>query len=806
MAKAGDETDYVESVQVTWADTERGRGPLGTAIRTRKPCVCQHIGTNPNFAPWRDEALKRGYAAVLSLPLVCEKALLGGLTIAASEFDAFDEAEIQLLSELANDLAFGVLALRTRAERDRVEQELRKAQTELERRVAERTSALAEVNKSLRESEALYHSLVENLPINVIRKDRQGRFTFGNTRFCRTLDQKLEQIIGKTDYDYYPRELAEKYQRDDRNVIETGIIFQDTEEHVQPDGQKLYVQVTKAPVYDPYGQIDGTECVFWNVTERKRMEEELRQAMRDANAANRAKSAFLAAMSHEVRTPMNGILGMTELALETELTHEQREYLTHVKKSADFLLGVINDILDFSKIEADKLSLECVPFRLRAELDEMLAIPDNQARQKGLKLIRNVAADVPEVLVGDPRRLRQVFENLVANALKFTERGEVFVLIDVAERHDDAVTLRCSVRDTGIGIPPEMLDLIFEPFVQVDGSLTRKYSGTGLGLAISSRLVAMMGGRLTVQSQVGHGSTFHFTASFELNPDPPYGAASKSAPVAPLAAEGRHAFQRTLRILVAEDNLVNRKLAASILRKLGHSVQVVCNGREALAAFERRKFDVILMDVQMPEMNGLQATAAIRENEKGTGLHIPIIAITAYAMKGDREQCLEAGMDAYLVKPIRKKDLIEAIEAAIPSAAKAEDEPPSTPESAADSTWDEALVEVGGDRQLLVTLAEIFLAEYPKELKSIGVAIEQGDCAGLLQAAHTLKGELATFSAQTAMEAAWELECMGRNCDLAAAPTTLTALTEALNRLRPDLAALAGESNRAVQKTPILGW
>ncbi len=930
---------------------------------------------------------------------------------------------------------------------DRIRAQVARRTRELQHEVAEH----ARTQSHLRDSQALYSSLVDALPVYLLRKDLQGRFTFANKLFCDLLGRTWEEIAGKTDFDFYPRAMAEKYQRDDRRVISTGQVFEDVEQNEQ-DGETHYVEVLKSPVFDASGAIIGTQAIFWDVTARRRAElafereryllnslmdhvpdhiffkdrqgrflrintalarrfglnepsealgksdfdfftrehaqqafddeqrvmatgqamigfeeketwpngsitwvsttklplldpegrimgtfgisrditvqkqaaEALRQAKEAAEAASRAKSDFLANMSHEIRTPLNAIIGMTELLLDMQLTPGQREYLRMVCESGEALLGVINDILDFSKIEAGKLRLEHAEFALRERLGDTMKFLGLRAHTKGLELAYEIAPDVPDGLVGDVGRLRQIIVNLVGNAIKFTQRGEVVVSVECAARRGDEIELHFAVRDTGIGIPPEKISRIFQAFEQADTSTTRRFGGTGLGLTISSRLVESMGGRIWVDSRVGQGSTFHFTAAFTVRyeevREPDRGivpsleglkvlivddnatnrlilaeivrnwrmraatAASADEALAAIASAdaagdpfrliltdahmpGRDGFALVeemrrrgvaqgatimmltsgdhrddlarceelsiarhlikpikqselfdaivgalmpaaetaedavrsaaadslprlppLRILLAEDSVVNQRLAVGLLQQQGHEVAVANNGNEALAALQSRRFDLVLMDVQMPERDGLETTAEIRRREERIGGHVPIIAMTAHAMKGDEEICLAAGMDAYVAKPIRARQLFETIARVLGREPNRD-----VPLPGGDVIdWPHALNTVRGDQKLLRSIVAAFVDECPTVLANLREAVAAADPKGIRLAAHTLKGGIRYFGAKAAFDRALELENIGKSGTADGAPAVLDVLEQELSRVLPPLRQFIG--------------
>ncbi|MGV3534049.1 MAG: ATP-binding protein, partial [Chthoniobacteraceae bacterium] len=514
----------------------------------------------------------------------------------------------------------------------------------------------AAAERRMRFSEKRLRTFLDNSPTLNFIKDTKGQYLYANRRWEERLGVAPGEAIGRKDTDLFAPDVAAAFRIRDRMVIETGEGIQSESQFTDAAGQVQQFLTAKFPIIDPTGAL-CIAGVGLDITERRKAEAEANEAREFAEKAARAKSQFLANMSHEIRTPLNGIMGIHAMLEDTPMEPDQRKLVTLARTSGQALLNVINDILDISKIEAGRMTVDRVDFSPASEIADVLGLLRGQAEVKGLELQSAVEDGFPAEVMGDPARLRQVLLNLVGNALKFTEGGSVRV--EAARAGADQ--LRFRVRDTGIGLSQEACRNLFQPFYQADDSMARRFGGTGLGLAICRQLVTLMGGEINVLSEIGQGSTFSFTVRM---PDSTAEERNVMSVAAIPASAGTGEVQPSLHVLLAEDSKVNQIVAEHQIKKLGHKVRIVNDGEEALRAMENEEFDLVLMDCQMPRMDGYEAAAEIRRREDG-GRRILIIAMTAHAMTGEREKCLQAGMDDYLSKPFKPGDLEARLTAAL---------------------------------------------------------------------------------------------------------------------------------------------
>ena len=597
-------------------------------------------------------------------------------------------------------------------------------------------------------------ALVESIPIPIYVKDRERRYVRVNRAYCEMFGIPSDRLLGRTVEESHNAPVNALHAQTDRRVLELGVSDAYEFRMRLRNGREVDCVANKAALTNGRYEITGLVGTLIDITGQKEATRAMLQAKEAAESASRMKSEFLANMSHEIRTPMNGIIGMTDIVLDTPLAVDQREYLGIVKTSANALLDIINDILDFSKIEAGKLSVEHVPFELGRLLSETLRPMAPRANDRGVALTLQLDATLPDRLIGDPGRLRQILNNLLSNAVKFTEAGEVAVTVGPGERVDATTQawLRFAVRDTGIGIPADKQAQIFAPFTQEDSSITRRFGGTGLGLTITRRLCDLLGGTITMTSEPGRGSQFVVELPFDtddgvvdsLRDD----AAALPSPAAGHAAgEARRPGVRA-QVLLAEDNAINELLTVTLLRRWGHEVTVAGDGEQALRLHAERHFDVVLMDVHMPGMSGLEATRRMRESERGGHRpRTPVIALTASAMETDRRLCMEAGMDDYLSKPLRAHELMHAVERHLS---------PTHAAAGRSAAYRRALSKA--DAQTVQIIAAPFLHELPREMEAMQRAIDGGDAPTLARRAHSMKGLLLAFAAQPAAGIALQLQ------------------------------------------------
>ncbi len=627
--------------------------------------------------------------------------------------------------------------------------------------ISRELTALHEAERAKREAEKRFEAFMDNSPAIALIKDSDDRVIFLNDTLARLLGKRRDDVLGVRASELLPQGVYQMVRSSEEIVLQHGQHMRVVETFRTPDGQERHWLMNKFQVPGP----ENTVCLGAfgvDVTDRITLEIDLADARDAALASARQQSEFLAMMSHEIRTPMNGVMGMLGVLLDSDLTADQRDLAQTARESADALLSLLNDILDFTKIEAGKLDFEMHDFEVRRTIESVLDLLRDTARGKSLALRCDVDPAVPIRVRGDAGRLRQVLMNLIGNALKFTSQGSVSIQVKSAAEG----ALRFAVTDTGIGIPEEAQQRLFMPFVQADSSTTRRFGGTGLGLAISRRLVELMGGEIGVESTLGKGSTFAFTAQFE--PAQELTMTSLESEAQHLALDGPSppaTRTRRGRILVAEDNAVNQKVALRQLEKLGHRADVVVNGLEALEALQRVPYDLVLMDCHMPEMDGYAATRVIRARETR---RMPILALTASAMAEDRDRCIASGMDDILTKPVRESELAAALQKWLPE----EEEP------ALDGPSIAALLELSdGDDEFLRDVLDTYLSQSRELVAVMMQTLQQRSSTGFADAAHALNGSSRNVGAMNLARLCAAAEEKGRDGTDA---TQLTALIPAL--------------------------
>ncbi len=637
-----------------------------------------------------------------------------------------------------------------------------------DRQRADAGNRLVALNRDLRKL-SLVASATDNM---VVITDAQGRIEWVNDAFTRVTEFTVEESVGKE-----PGELLQGPDSDPAVVAEmaaaltAGDGFNVEILNYTRSGQPYWVAVEVQPVLDDAGAVTNFIAVERDITERKRDEEELRRAKESAEETAREKADFLASMSHEIRTPLNAVIGLTGMLLDTQLSSEQRHYAETARNSGNLLLGLINNVLNFSAMESGQLELESRPFDVRALLRDTIALFAEDAGARSLDLRWEVDEDVAPSLVGDETRIRQIIVNLIANGLKFTPTGSVVVRARALGAATDRQAVRFEVADTGIGIPSDRLARLFRPFSQVDASTSRKYGGTGLGLAICQQLATALGGAIDVDSEVGRGTTFSLDLDLEVST-----ASEVVMPSGDTVAALPPGQARSLRVLLVEDDPVNQLVAMHLLERLGHVTDVAGNGIEGIEALRRRSYDVVLMDVHMPEMDGLTATQLIRE-EWGPGAHPPIVALTANALEGDRERFLAAGMDGYISKPVRLEELATTLAGVgTTSAATREPEPESTRPSGPIDTAAFAALHGDEHTDLLGDLLLLFLDNARGLMRSLDEAVAARDAAQVAQIAHRLTGSSRYVAAEGFADTCRDLELSARRHDLDQAATTVADL------------------------------